>query len=426
MSRALATLSALLWLATAAPAAQQAKDVGAQVAAAIAGASGPRDVPRVARELAALGAPVLPHLLERLASSDLELCERTILLGAVAELPRLLVIEHLAALSRSTPDESQRRAGLELLGRLGTRADLALALELGRSSDPEAPPGAELSTALERALAGVCEREPGAARALAEQFPRVGPAARTSIAAVLGGQRTADAIGLLAGLLGSVDESADAMLLLALASAAEQGYLEDDLLVFERVRDCFGRPEPGLVVLACAAANDLGDHGAVPDLIMLLEHTNANVRRAAHASLRGLTGLSFAAEAEPWLAWLDESLAWWDERAEACRVALVSGPPAEAAAALEECARQRLFVHDVAGMLALAVQRPEPDLVRAACRAFRALPARSALAALGVLRAHPDPAVNECARAALERARTESRVAQRRPPTLPRTNGRTP
>jgi hypothetical protein len=425
MSLARATLTTFLLLPTAAPAAAQGKDIGAQVAAVVAGASVARDVPRAAHELAGLGASALPVVMQRLANPGLELRERTILLAALAELPRAQIVEHLATLSRSSPDESQRRAGLELLGRLGTRAELGLVLELGRSSEADAPPGAELCEALERALAGICEREPAAARAMAEQFPRVGPAARNSIASVLCRLRSDDATGLLAGLLGSVDESADSMLLLALVSVPDRTYAEDDLLVFERVRECFGRPESGLVVLACAAANALGDHGAVPDLIMLLEHTNTNVRRAAHVSLRGLTGLTYAAEAEPWLAWLDESLAWWDERADDCRVALVSGPPAEAAAALAECAHQRLFAHDVAKMLALVVQRPEPDLVRAACRAFRALPPRTALAALGALRAHPDPAVTECARAALERARTEPRVAQRRPPTLPRTNGRT-
>lgn len=424
MSSVLAILATLLALA-AMPAPQEA-DLDERVETVLTGASGLKDAARAANELARLGPTAVPHLLARLAAcAERDVKARAILLGAIAQLPRAHVVQELTALARTLQGEHERKAALELLARIGARGELGLALELGRSADPAAPPSTELRASLEATLLGICSREPGAAAALPELFTSAPASAQTSIASALGDLRSTESLGLLAGLLGRAGGAADAMVLVELASSARAASFEDDLLVFDRVRDYLGRTDPGLVVLASSACDALGDHGAVPDLIVLLEHENANVRRAAHASLGSLTGLALAPEGEVWLAWLDESLDWWDERAEACRIALVSGTPAEAAAALDETARQRLFVHDVVQMLALALQRREPDLVLSLCRALRALPARTANAALVLLRAHPEPAVHECARAALERSAPE-RAPHRSLPVLRRKKEWTP
>jgi hypothetical protein len=106
--------------------------------------------------------------------------------------------------------------------------------------------------------------------------------------------------------------------------------------------------------------------------------------------------------------WLDESLTWWEERAEPCRVALVSGTPAEAAAAVLEVARQRLFVHQVVQLLALGLHRPETDIAKSACRALGTIPESRARRALARLALHPDPELATLALAAIER--------QERPP----------
>jgi hypothetical protein len=165
-------------------------------------------------------------------------------------------------------------------------------------------------------------------------------------------------------------------------------------------------------VLAATASQALGDHGAVPDLIVLLEDGRGNVRRAAHDALRHVTGLRLPPRAEPWLAWLDESMAWWDERADVCRVAFVSGTAAEAAAALDEAGRQRLYLDELVPLLALAARRPEPGLAARACDVIAVLPARTARAALLALASERNRALADQARLALqdlERARPAAR-----------------
>jgi hypothetical protein len=191
------------------------------------------------------------------------------------------------------------------------------------------------------------------------------------------------------------------------------------------VRGVLGSPNKRLATLACVALLELRDHEAVPDLMVMLGDRDANLRARAHAALVGLTGFDLGRASGPWIRWLDESFAWWDGRAPECRVAILSGTPEECARALRETAEQRLFADEVARMLALGLQRPEPDLFASACRALAGLPEHDARVALrrGATRAEPDLARH--ALAALQRqderlARTARPERERHGHAMPR------
>ncbi len=406
MSRTLAVPVLLLLAGVSAGRPQESRELPAAVAAALERAALPADIPRTSAALASLGSAALEPLFEQLLVTSggraRDVVRSASVLGALAQLPREDVLAFLTRLARGVREDRRREAALDLLGRLGSRADLTLALELGTPSDPQFPPRLELRAALESALLGICARERGAPRTLAGYFAGARPGAQATIATVVARSGGAEAASLLAALLGSAGNEADGVLLLELTRVAALTGSED-ALVLERVRGMLGHPDSRLAALACLALAQLRDHQAVPDLIVLLSDEDPSLRRGAHATLTSLTGLVLPADAQPWIAWLDESFAWWEERAEPCRVALVSGTPAEAAAALHETAGQRLFVHEVVGMLELVLLRPESDLLQSACRALGAIPERAARAALAPLVAHPDPEVAERARIALER-----------------------
>jgi HEAT repeat protein len=304
------------------------------------------------------------------------------------------------------------------LARLGTSADLGLAFELGQPSEGSELPGLELRAALEGALVSILAREPGAGRILSDLFARVGPAARSVIVHALASARGGPT-SALADLLGRAGGGSDAVVLLALGRTARRALPEPDLQVAERVRGYFTHPDPRLVVLAAAASAALADDAAVPDLIVLLEDEDANARTAALSALRELSAAPLEGESKAWLAWLDEGLAWWNDRADSCRVALVSGTPLEAAQALHEVARQRLYVRELVPLLQLAARRPEPDLARSACRALASLPPRLARASLLALVRMSEPGVAEAARASLARLRSAPKRAPRPILTLP-------
>jgi hypothetical protein len=390
-----------------------------QVSSVLADVQRPGDAARGAMQLARLGASIVEPLFAHLGRGESDLARRAAMLGALAQVAPDRVVAFLAELARGSPTESERQAGLDLLARFGSGAELPLTLALGGPAEADAPPSPALRGALEDALAGILARSPGSERTLAEAYGSATPAARSSIAAVLARRGTAST-GALADLLGRADEAADTVVLLELGRVAHKRLPPFDAHVSERVRAFLSHPSEGLVVLAAGVCAALADDTAVPDLIVVLGDARKNVRGAAHTALVRLTDERLAADEEAWLAWLDQGLAWWNERADSCRAALASGSPVEAAAALSEASRQRLFVRELVPILELAVRRPELDLVRSATRALAALPERVARTALTALVPTPDVGVAQSAREAL------SRIADRRPsprlrPPLPHT-----
>jgi len=401
----------LLSLLAGAGAAQRAPDPAESVRVVLGGVRGAGDILGAGRELAKLGPAALEPLFDALAkgAESLSTPQRTALTSALGALPREAVLSLLARVARAPRDEGERVAAFGLLASFGTRGELKLALDLASRAEDQEPLAPGVDAALEQALVGICTREEGASLTLASFFGQVPPALQASIVASLSRAGGAQVPSLFAAQLGDGVE-ADAMLLLALGNHATRFGACDDQLVLERVRGYLGHPDRRLSVLACLALEKLRDYQAVPDLVVLLDDSNKALSERAHAALRSLTGLEFGAGTEGWMAWLSPSLDWWDERADAARVALVSGTPAEAAAALAEVAPQRLFLADVVQLLELALHRPEPDLVRGACRALGSLHEACAVSALEQALEQADPALGP------ELQRTLARIARRRPP----------
>ena len=407
----------LLALLSAQPAGQgRPSGVDEAIRTTLASVKEPRGILRARDQLAQLGNAALEPLFAQLASGALSTPQSTAVLGALAALPRDGVLAFLGRVAREGRGERERIAALDLLARCGSRNELKLALELASSAEKDAVPSPELCAGLEAALSAICVREEGSLPRLASFFERATPSAQASIAAVLARSPNPNAAGLLAAQLGSSRGDADALLLLEISHHARYYGASEDLLLHERVRGYLAHPDGRLGMLACLAVEAQRDHQAVPDLVTLLDDSEAPMRQRARAALKGLTGLSLGAEAEPWMAWLSDSLAWWDERADPCRVALVSGPPADAAAAVRESAAQRLFLPDVVQLLELALHRSEIDVVRSACRALGSIPEPGALEALAFASQNPDPAVAAEVRDALEHQERVRQAAKRTKP----------
>ena len=334
----------------------------------------PRDVAGIVTTLATTFREEPTRLFEPLATRpDLTRLQRTALELALEELPHESALAPLRAAARRTGVDAEREAALALLSRLGTRGDLALALELGAADVRGEGAPSERSSALERCLAAILLRETGSVQYLCELLPRSDPSTLSPGLRALARGAGEEAAARLAGLLTQMDAAARALILDELARVAARGVGLDDLGVSDLVRTQLGSPDRGLAVLACGVLEKLRDHGAVPDLIVLLADSDENLRTRAHTTLRRLTGLELPAEEEPWLAWLDEAMTWWDTQSEATRVALASGSPAEAAAAVNALARQRYRRDLVVQALELALARPEVDLVESALTALGAM-----------------------------------------------------
>ena len=421
-SRTLRVLGALALAAlVAAPGSSQETELGS----ILAGLTSARDVPVAARELAASSRGQAEPLFTALCGPCTSL-QRTALELALDELPDEAVLAPLRKAARGTQNDLEREAALALLARTGTRAELALVLELGTADEPGSGAPRARQAELMRALRGILAREPGALQALDELCLRADPSTREPVLRVLGECAGEAAAARLAAMLWRADEGTKALLLSELARVAAHGSGLDDLAVSEHVRAELGSLDRSLAVLACGVLDKLRDHSAVPELVVLLADPDANVARRAHAALVSLTGVELAPDEDAWLAWLDESFAWWDTRSEACCIALVSGPPAEAAAAIVELAHQRFRRDDVVQALELALQRPEPDLVASALAALAAITDPRAQLALQRYRDEARASLQASVHSAQQRVDRRLADSGRRPTARPPARKRTP
>jgi hypothetical protein len=388
---------------------ESAHDVSATVQALLQAVDG-----KAEPLFAALCAPECP----RLAATALEL--------ALEQLPDELTLAPLRKAARSAHNDAEREAALALLARTGTRDEVALALELGAADEPDSAAPNTRVAELRRALRGILAREPQALATLDELCLRADASTRETVLRVLGESSGENAAARLAAMLWRADGDTKALLLVEIARAAGRGSGRDDPAVSEQVRAELGSLDRSLTVLACGALERLQDHSAVEDLIVLLADPDANVARRAHTALGRLTGLELAADEDAWLGWLAESFAWWDTRSEACRVALVSGTPAEAAAAIGEVARQRFRRDHVVQTLELALRRPEGDLVELALAALSAIPDPRAQLALQRFRDEARASHAESVDTAQEKIDRRMAATGRRPNLRPPAKKRTP
>jgi len=419
MSR-LAPRRALVALAIALSLARGA-DAQEGLEALLTGIEGAREVPGAAVALAELADGKAELLFEPLvARPELTRMQRTALELALESMPREAVLSPLRGVARRPGAGGERETALGLLARMGLRGDLSLALELGAADARNEGAPRDRQKALELCLVSILRRDASAVQLLCELLTRAEASTLAPSLRALADAGGPEAAARMAGLLPLTDDGTRALLLTEIGRLAGRGHGLDDLGVSDLVRVQLGNRERSLVVLACGVLEKLRDHSAVPELIVLLGDDDANVRARAHTTLRRLTGLELPPQEEPWLAWLDDAMGWWDTRSETCRVALVSGSAAEAALAINELAQQRFRRDHVVQALELALARTEVDLVEVALAALGALDEPRAQLALQRFREE----VRDELRPSLERARL--RIDQRVAAPGPRKTIRTP
>lgn len=395
----------------------------AESARVVGAVQAPGDVASASRALTDLGVAAIPDLFGFLDAGrieprqatpvQLDPLRRTTLECALVRFPHDELLRFLGRVARESTREHERVTGLGLLERCGERADLVACLELGAPSDGTLP-GPDLKRALGAALAAIVEREPAALGDLCTLFARTTPATRPALLEVVRTRAGRESVVRLGNLLGLAGSEGDALVLVALVGAEPPVVATTASAATSRVRRFLSHSDHRLASLACRAVEHLHDHEAVPDLIALLGASDPGLSASAYRALRTLTGLALPPDLVAWMHWLDASLAWWDERADACRESIRGPDPVAAAEAIGEVAAQRLYLDSVVELLGLALKRPEIDQVLVACRALRSIPTAGARVALESLRDHPDPRVADAAREAVLRRRTAPPTPSRR------------
>jgi hypothetical protein len=319
--------------------------------------------------------------------------------GALLDAPRAELRAHLAGLIDGPFLPAEREVALEILGEVGLREDLELALRLATPGPTEGTPPS-LRRALLDALAGMFGRDPPSVQLVRELFDRAGPGLLDALVISLERAETPQGLIVLAALLGRSPEM-DALVLSAIARVGRALQQPVDLGARVVVRGYLSNPDSALVQQATLAVAALGDDGATGDLIELLHSDDRSVRFNVHRALREITRLTLPPAAEAWEAWFAEESRWWEEDSTRVFADVRGGEPVAAARAVREILRHRLGRHDLAQALRPCLSRPEPDLARMACAALGQLGSRAVQMPLVACLERPEEPVRQAAWKAL-------------------------
>jgi HEAT repeat protein len=331
--------------------------------------------------------------------------EEGVLRVALARIETGTLRAFLEELADGDADVERRTTALVVLGDAGSLRDVRLMARLA-TPPPDAQGvrrarGRALRDAFERSLGAVLLRDAGSWGSLVDAYRSVATDLRHPIARALAETGDERALSALAGFLRRAPEL-DALVLHELSGMVAEHGLEADELVLASVRGSLtGRPD--VAVQAAGALGALGDEEALPELVELLRHGDANVRAAAGRALQTITGLRLGCDARAWSTWLARERKSRMHRLDRLATELRGGEPRAVAAALNELARLRTGRAEVAELVANCLAHDEPDVVRMACAALSQLRQTTSLAELAPCLEHADPAVREAAWSALKR-----------------------
>ncbi|MCC6408837.1 MAG: hypothetical protein IT453_16865 [Planctomycetes bacterium] len=371
-----------------------------------------RQVEAHARALAEFGSAALPRAFELAVARELvvrvgdtkELSlpispeVQLALIAAAARAPRAEVVRFLTALAEREGPAEEALVALRILALAGSGDDIRLLQRLcERHVDAAATPP-ELRETFGMALASILGRHPEALKHVWALYRDVPAPLADAVIRAAGTLRDTESLGALAGLLGARRE-------LELRVLGELGRVARALTApfpestREAVRGYLHDGDPMLKRAACQALVALEDVDSITALIELLDAEN-DVARTALDSLRRISRKAIGRDPEEWTEWLRREQRDWT-RAEARVADLRSSDRAVAVAELHALGHARLFRHEAAAYVVVALERSEPELVRLACEILEELGSPVAEPALLLATEHDDASVRAAAEQAL-------------------------
>lgn len=355
--------------------------------------------PQLSAQLASLGAPAIPALFTTLALGPgraLSEVEEKALLEALASLPVASLRAHFRMRLANGPVTDERRALLEVLARVGTRADLDLA-----RSAVAGPESASLAEALGSLASHVLEKEPQALEVVRRWIPELHVELAAALVHALAASACDGVLPALCEPLGSQLEL-DRVLLPEIGGLAARSPKPLDGACVTAVVECLDSADPVVLREVCLAVSRMDDSRPVGRLLELLEHPHAGVRTGSREALERLTGLSFGGHVERWGTWYRAEQAWQRTRSSELR-ALLRAPSAElVVSALNEISAHRLRRHELSLAVVDVLEHPEPLARRLACLTLGQLGSSAASAALRKALEDEDEGVRRAAQQALQ------------------------
>ena len=241
------------------------------------------------RRLASLPAGELPRLFRLAVEARLVLPQADTFLpldeeqlaavrAALCARPRRELVPFFEDLARRPLELGERLEAHLVLAAVGEGESLRLLLRLSASPGELVPP-LELRASFTQAMAAILRRAPAAIEQAPGLLGDSPPAFTASVVEAVAQCEGRRATEILAQFLGRVP-GIDGLLLARLGQRGRYSGRGEEF-VFDALRRYFQQSDPALVSAAVRASAELGDDGAVEELIELLEHRDERVRASA-------------------------------------------------------------------------------------------------------------------------------------------------
>lgn len=367
--------------------------------AATDGVSTEAEAVSLAVRLASLGGTVVPDLLDAAAVgvpfeneevNRLSPLARAAVVEALGHLPSQVVRAHLWLEAREPSSDAVRLSALDVLGTIGTGADVELLLALTRDPTGEELPPRKRRAALARAFERIAERDEELPQALRRALPKAHVALLADVVDALAAPNDRAARRELSACLGSRAE-ADPLLFARLAKLVDEHGRPDNPALERQALAGLVSSGPRARTHAAELAGALDLMSAVPDLIQATASRDQLERQAAARALQRILGFALPADGEAWPNWAKEEENWWKTRGSRFLAALDMDDPAMHAAAIRELAAARLHRDDVIPSIVPFVHRGDVAFRKLVVSALGSLGGRDAEDALLKLLEDPDP-----------------------------------
>ncbi len=313
---------------------------------------------------------------------------REILIASLRGFPAGEVIDHLKA---STALDAQLVA-VQVLGEIGGAKALEAVLAIAGGIEPIHWMRTYVQVPIEDSLTALLSREPRLMKIINDQSARLDARMCPMLVRAVGRVGSPAAAPWLASLIGR-ERELDLAVVEELVRFAEKNYCDLSSEEIGKVRSLLDSRDARVRRAAMTGLGALGDTESIPRLVSFLGSQDPLVTRAAHWSLKRLTGQSIEPDRAAWGAYCDAEQQWYDENWSTLTDGLHGRDLATVVDAASVMAQHPLFKNRAALEFRLLLDGGDVASARVAAGALGTIGARSAVPWLIECLRHEDETV---------------------------------
>lgn len=384
-----------------------------QVASLLKATAGESDSDALAERFKRLGASSLPAMFDCIRdgvytvqtrntkqAESLTPAQLSALLDAASGFDSSAVMPFLRKRTTDEPTLENRRTALRLIQRFARLEHLNFCMQLAEPMNATDVVDTRSEDYVTKSIEHVLSHSQSSYFSMKTLFERSHPDLKPLVVRALGNVDTESSFRTLSNLLG-LTHRLDLFILTTMGRVAHNSTLPADERVLGRVREYKASTNPALICEALLILGRIEDAGSVETMIEHLGHEDTNVRKAAHWSLKRMSGLNLRAEAKRWRMWHKDEAEWWNDHSQKVFNWLRSHSVLERKRGIAVISKRHLMRHELALKLVPLLRDPEESVAAQAARALSILNSPRAIPGLREVLEHPSELVRTSAANAL-------------------------